>query len=93
MAKYFHPSLIFMSKPYPIGSPYDASLSLISIQKNIYKLLTFTKKWGLKEINLPNICIFPMDVHFLLPDGTTLTDVHTENMDVREVGSHPPQKW
>jgi hypothetical protein len=44
---------------------------------------------GWKEINLPNIRIFPMDVRSLLPDGTTLTDVHTEITDVREVGFHP----
>ncbi len=25
-----------------------------------------------------------------MPDGTTQTDVRTENMDVREVGFHPP---
>jgi len=40
-----------------------------------------------KKINLPNICIFLMDVCFLPPDGTTLTDVCTEN---REVGFHLP---
>ncbi len=27
---------------------------------------------------------------FLLPYGTTLMDIHTENTDVREVGFHPP---
>jgi hypothetical protein len=27
---------------------------------------------------------------FLLPDGTTLTDICTENTDGREVGFHPP---
>jgi hypothetical protein len=49
-------------------------------------------KMGGKEINLPNIHIFPMDIRFLLPDGTTLMDVRTENTDVREVGFHPPIK-
>ncbi len=45
---------------------------------------------GWKEINLPNICFFPMDIRLLPPDGTTLTDIRTENTDVREVGFHPP---
>ncbi len=45
---------------------------------------------GSKETNLPNICIFPTDIHFSLPDCTTLMDVRTENTDVREVGFHPP---
>jgi hypothetical protein len=31
-----------------------------------------------------------MDFHFLLPDGTTLMNVRTENTDVREVGFHSP---
>ena len=31
-----------------------------------------------------------MDVHFLLPDGTTLTGLRIENTDVREVGFHSP---
>ncbi len=31
-----------------------------------------------------------MDVRFLLPDGTMLTDVCMENTDVRKVGFHPP---
>jgi hypothetical protein len=28
---------------------------------------------------------------FSPPDGTTITDVRTENTDVREVGFHPPR--
>ncbi len=48
------------------------------------------KNTGWKEINLPNICIFPMDVRFLLSDGTTLTDVCTENTDVGGSGENDP---
>jgi len=50
------------------------------------------KELGWKETNLPNIRIFPTDICLLPPDGTTLTDVRTENMDVREVGFHPPKE-
>jgi len=34
---------------------------------------------------------FPLDICFLQPDCTTLTDVRTENTDVREAGFHPPR--
>jgi hypothetical protein len=43
--------------------------------------------FGWKETNLPNM---GMDFCFFAPDGTTQTDVLTENTDVREVGFHPP---
>jgi hypothetical protein len=46
---------------------------------------------GGKEVNLPDIRIFPTDVRFLPLNGTMLTDVRTENTDVREVGFYPPQ--